>query len=434
MMRLNSSNGCAPLSMRPLMKNAGVPMTPASLPVLHVGLDPVLVLVRIDAGVEPARHPARAPPRTASDPRRTSLRLIGEQPIVVRPELALLGGALRRLGRRPRVGMAWAAGSAIDEPDASPYVLSTWLTRRIRPQAVRTLEIGELDELDRGARRALARAVRPTATFWRGGSSDHAHRRLGLQLLHVRLIDRLRPLLGQQRADRLAHLIERRALHTRGFALYHARTSASVTVAIFDADLLASISAARRDAARLRLRQRSASRRRSRRSPRGAPRTAPSTSFMWPKLPAGCCIAFSSTSASVIGHVADRGDDIGADLHPVGLLRGTRTGNQEQRHCQRQAPHDHAGHLEVYRGSGPGLVARWLVAVARGSWLVEPSGSLPVVIDGGRSGAGRHGPPKPDLIHLDRRHVSKPPSDLKAGFDFSVRTNGDAHVVGEDRG
>src|SRR5438034_6306689 len=32
MMRLNASNGCAPLSIRPLMKNAGVPLTPASSP------------------------------------------------------------------------------------------------------------------------------------------------------------------------------------------------------------------------------------------------------------------------------------------------------------------------------------------------------------------------------------------------------------------
>jgi hypothetical protein len=39
-----------------------------------------------------------------------------------------------------------------------------------------------------------------------------------------------------------------------------------------------------------------------------------------------------------------------------------------------------------------------------------------------------------DLIHLDRRHVSKPPCDLKAGFDFGVRTNGNTHVIGECRG
>jgi hypothetical protein len=32
MIFLNASNGCAPLSIRPLMKKAGVPFTPASLP------------------------------------------------------------------------------------------------------------------------------------------------------------------------------------------------------------------------------------------------------------------------------------------------------------------------------------------------------------------------------------------------------------------
>ena len=31
MMRLNASNGCAPLSARPLMKKAGVPLTPIAL-------------------------------------------------------------------------------------------------------------------------------------------------------------------------------------------------------------------------------------------------------------------------------------------------------------------------------------------------------------------------------------------------------------------
>ena len=31
MISLNFSNGCAPVSMRPLMKNAGVPVTPANV-------------------------------------------------------------------------------------------------------------------------------------------------------------------------------------------------------------------------------------------------------------------------------------------------------------------------------------------------------------------------------------------------------------------
>jgi hypothetical protein len=32
MISLNASNGCAPESMRPLMKNAGVPLTPTAEP------------------------------------------------------------------------------------------------------------------------------------------------------------------------------------------------------------------------------------------------------------------------------------------------------------------------------------------------------------------------------------------------------------------
>ena len=39
-----------------------------------------------------------------------------------------------------------------------------------------------------------------------------------------------------------------------------------------------------------------------------------------------------------------------------------------------------------------------------------------------------------DLIHLNRRRVSKPSCDLEAGFDFGVRTDSDTHVVGEGRG
>ena len=68
---------------------------------------------------------------------------------------------------------------------------------------------------------------------------------------------------------------------------------------------------------------------------------------------------------------ANRGDDIGADLRLGRLLRGTRTGNQEQRNGQSQAPHDHACHqasIPVAGARGPWLVPRGSWSVARDSW------------------------------------------------------------------
>ena len=75
------------------MKNAGVPLTPASFARLDVGVDDRAVLVRIDAGVE-LRGVEAELGRVLLQVGVAQPLLVGEQPVVVRPELPLLVGAL----------------------------------------------------------------------------------------------------------------------------------------------------------------------------------------------------------------------------------------------------------------------------------------------------------------------------------------------------
>ena len=96
----------------------------------------------------------------------------------------------------------------------SPYVTEDLRDDRIGSQAVRTLEIGELDQFNGSARGAPCLAV-GRGDLLAGWFEGDPHRPLGSELLHVRLIGDRRALLGQQRPDRLADLLELRPLHPR---------------------------------------------------------------------------------------------------------------------------------------------------------------------------------------------------------------------------
>ena len=101
--------------------------------------------------------------------------LVGEQPIVVRPELPLFVGALSRFGRRPRVRMVRQRIFAIDESDAIAVGVEHLLEGRTDPLAERSLKVGELDDLDRRVRRAPRRAVRRHRHLLPRRVEHHAH-------------------------------------------------------------------------------------------------------------------------------------------------------------------------------------------------------------------------------------------------------------------
>ena len=149
-----------------------------------------------------------------------------------------------------------------------------------------------------GALAGPCAGLSPVATFWRGGSSEILHGRLRLELIDVGLIGGRAPLLRQERLDRLAHLLDRGALHARligrvprrdvrvGHGLNlrrdfliderRARHSASLG---FDVDELLARQLVDRRPPCLVQRQHQLHR---------------------AELAGGCCIAFRSTSASVI--------------------------------------------------------------------------------------------------------------------------------------
>ena len=72
---------------------------------------------------------------------------------------------------------------------------------------------------------------------------------------------------------------------------------------------------------------------------------------------------------------ADRGHDVGARLRARRLLRGTRTGDQEQGDRKEQAlRHEHGA---VYRGSGLAARGSWLVARGWGCDVAEIATTSP---------------------------------------------------------
>src|SRR5437879_10483191 len=103
---------------------------------------------------------------------------------------------------------------AIHEAYAIAIGAQHLLDGRLRAKTERTLEIGELHELDRRVRRAFGGRLRVRQRLPRRLERE-THWCLLFQLLEVSLACGLRPLLRQVRTKRLPHLIERRPLHAR---------------------------------------------------------------------------------------------------------------------------------------------------------------------------------------------------------------------------
>ena len=139
---------------------------------------------------------------------------IPEQPVVKLPELALLGGALRRFGRRARPRMDGQRVMAVDEMDPVAVGIEHLVHGRKRALTERALEIRELDDLDRRALRTLGRAVRLRDDLPRRIQHD-ARRDLRPLTVHILLTRGQRPLLDEEALDREARLIERGALQAR---------------------------------------------------------------------------------------------------------------------------------------------------------------------------------------------------------------------------
>src|SRR5204863_6991459 len=138
-------------------------------------------------------------------------RRAGEELVVIRPEFALFSRALRRFRGRPRVRVTWERKVTVDEMDAIAVGAEHLLDRRISALAVGTLEIGELDNLDRRRLRALPLGIRRGDVLSRR-LEHHAHRRLPLERVDELLTRRLHPFLSEISANRLADLIECGAL------------------------------------------------------------------------------------------------------------------------------------------------------------------------------------------------------------------------------
>ena len=100
----------------------------------------------------------------------------------------------------------------IDEPDLVSVGLEHLVHGRRRAQAIRTLEIGKLDDFDRRIRGSLGGAAVGGDRLARR-IQEHADRRLRLERSHVLLADFAHAFLRQKLADRLTDLIERCALH-----------------------------------------------------------------------------------------------------------------------------------------------------------------------------------------------------------------------------
>jgi hypothetical protein len=107
--------------------------------------------------------------------------------------------------------------------DAIAVGVEHLLERRTDPEAERALKVGELDDLDRRVFRPARRARRRHRHLLPRRVEQDPHRRLALQIVDVLPADLLHPLLGQERADRLPHLLEGSAPHLRRVGLVPGR-------------------------------------------------------------------------------------------------------------------------------------------------------------------------------------------------------------------
>src|SRR3989442_11194924 len=137
-----------------------------------------------------------------------------EQRVVIFPELSLLGGALRRLGRRPRIRVIAEREVPVHEAHAIAVRVEDLRDGWVGALAERALEIRELDDLDRRVCGSLRRAVGGRHGLTRR-LEEHADRRLAAQRVEKLLPRELHPLLREVLANRLADLVERGALPTR---------------------------------------------------------------------------------------------------------------------------------------------------------------------------------------------------------------------------
>ena len=109
--------------------------------------------MRVEAGVE-ARRVEPDGRRVLLQIRQREALLVREQAIVIRPELALLVGALARLGRRPRVLVIGQRVFPIDEMNPVAVGVEDLLEGRTDPLTERSLKVAEVDHLHRRARRS----------------------------------------------------------------------------------------------------------------------------------------------------------------------------------------------------------------------------------------------------------------------------------------
>ena len=84
---------------------------------------------------------------------RSQTLLVGEQPVVIRPELALLVGALAGFGRDVRVLMVRQRVFPVDEMNFVAVGVEDLLEGRTDPLTERSLKVAEVDHLHRRTRR-----------------------------------------------------------------------------------------------------------------------------------------------------------------------------------------------------------------------------------------------------------------------------------------
>ena len=158
MAALKASNGCAPTRRVPLTKKVGVPVTPKAAPSLSSASTLSLNLPESSAALN-LRHVEAQLLRVLLERRAIERLLVGEQLVVHLPELPLLVGGQRRLGRQ--VGLVVERQRELLEGDAQlPLVVGLELPhRRHRAAAERALEVAPGHQRDRRRGRTLDRRV-----------------------------------------------------------------------------------------------------------------------------------------------------------------------------------------------------------------------------------------------------------------------------------
>ena len=132
MISLNSSNGCAPWRLRPLMKKFGVPCAPICWPAPCRPAMRALPVAAVERRLELAHVEAELL-RVLLEVGALEVLLVGEQLVVHLPELPLRLGRDRRLGRQRRVRVERQRVVAEDDPDLLAVLLLD-----LRPASGRT--------------------------------------------------------------------------------------------------------------------------------------------------------------------------------------------------------------------------------------------------------------------------------------------------------